>query len=474
MFNKPINQTTGLYKESGFHFRSNIHIAGFLSSLLYIGVGLSHDVFFSLSPGIFIILMTALSFISIILFYFLTELNSNNNKVNGNTKFIFYIVLWAVVFRIIGLCFDPIFEDDFYRYLWDGFQFSEYKTPYGVAPSDFFSDGTIPTSMQSILDEINYPDVATIYGPIFQYSFLLSYKTLPANVFALQLLYSLVDIALILVLSRLCKPQALVLYAWCPLVVKEIAFTAHPDGLAVFLLMVTFLALVRGKALYAVIFLALSFCAKIFAILFVPLVLIRVHPKYWLIFTGLVAGIYAPFLLSSSADIAVLFTFASGWQFNGSVQAILQALLHTTLPNYASQLTSLICALLFIGFYAVYSWSFFKDKSQLIPRGDWVLGVFFLLAPVLNAWYLIWLLPFAAIFPSRWAWVASVSILFSYITGYTTGNPELDLYQQPVWARLVEYGAVMIALCFDRKALSRVRPRLNQSSDLLNEGEMKN
>jgi len=386
------------------------------------------------------------------IFYFLTEINSNSNNSHDKKNYIFFIVLWAVIFRIIGLFFDPIFEDDFYRYLWDGFQFSENKTPYGIAPSEFFSDDTIPAPMQSILDEINYPDIATIYGPIFQYSFLLSYKILPASVFTLQLLYSLIDIALILVLSRLCKPQALVLYAWCPLVVKEIAFTAHPDGLAVFFLIASFLALARDKALYAVIFLAISFCAKIFAVLFVPLVLIKVHPKYWLVFLGLVAAIYAPFLLSSSADLAVLFTFASDWQFNASIQAILRLFLLNTIPSYAAQLTSLICALLFVGFYAIYGWGFFKDKSQLVPRGDWVLGVFFLLAPVLNAWYLIWLLPFAVIFPSRWAWVASVSILFSYITGYTTGNSELDLYQQPIWARAVEYGAVLIALYFDLKA----------------------
>ena len=80
------------------------------------------------------------------------------------------------------------------------------------------------------------------------------------------------------------------------------------------------------------------------------------------------------------------------------------------------------------------------------------MAVFFLCTPAINAWYLVWLLAFAAVYPSRWAWTASVTFCLSYITGVTVDDGSLALYQQPLWARLIEYGAIALALVFDLRA----------------------
>ncbi|MCE2392333.1 MAG: hypothetical protein J4G09_12765 [Proteobacteria bacterium] len=45
------------------------------------------------------------------------------------------------------------------------------------------------------------------------------------------------DLLLIRLLLPLARPAFVLLYAWCPLAIKGIAFTAHPDGLGVCLLM---------------------------------------------------------------------------------------------------------------------------------------------------------------------------------------------------------------------------------------------
>ena len=37
------------------------------------------------------------------------------------------LIGWAILFRIFGLLGGPIYEDDFYRYLWDGFRFAGKK-----------------------------------------------------------------------------------------------------------------------------------------------------------------------------------------------------------------------------------------------------------------------------------------------------------------------------------------------------------
>ena len=138
------------------------------------------------------------------------------------------LFFWAVVFRICGLIGGPFFEDDFYRYLWDGYRFATTGTPYGAAPEAFFVDPGVPAALHRVLDGINNPDLPTIYAPTTQAVFLLGYWLHPGSVTALQSILVLVDLTTIALLLRLAPTRSVMLYAWCPLVVKEIAFTAHP------------------------------------------------------------------------------------------------------------------------------------------------------------------------------------------------------------------------------------------------------
>jgi len=91
-----------------------------------------------------------------------------------------------------------------------------------------------------------------------------------------------------------------------------------------------------------------------------------------------------------------------------------------------------------------------RQWPQSHIRGDFLFGALFICAPALNPWYLVWLLPFATIRPSLWAWTASISLLFSYASGINLANSGLGLglqsYQIPDWVLLVEFGLIAIAL----------------------------
>ena len=39
------------------------------------------------------------------------------------------LIFWAVAFRVCGLAGGPFYEDDFYRYLWDGYRFATTGSP---------------------------------------------------------------------------------------------------------------------------------------------------------------------------------------------------------------------------------------------------------------------------------------------------------------------------------------------------------
>ncbi len=364
---------------------------------------------------------------------------------------------WAIVFRICGLLGGPIYEDDFYRYLWDAFRFAQEGTPYGAPPEAFFADPGVPARFQRILDQINYPELPTIYGPVTQLVFLLGYGLSPGNIAALQLPLILVDLFAIGLLLRLAPARAVLLYAWCPLVIKEIAFTAHPDGVGVCLLLVAVLLAQRGRMPGAAVCLGLAVGAKVLALLLVPFVLARARPVHWGMFAGTLLFLYLPFVLQGATDLGTLVVFAREWEFN----AALFAFLKPWMSNPAARATcglALACGVAW--YHAVYR----RSASAAVPRGDWIYGGFLALWPVVNAWYLLWLLPFAAIRPSAWAWTASVAVLLSYLTGLNLNDLQMEPFGHPFWVRPVEYGLILTAMMYDLSRRRGIGGRLPDSA----------
>jgi hypothetical protein len=78
------------------------------------------------------------------------------------------------------------------------------------------------------------------------------------------------------------------------------------------------------------------------------------------------------------------------------------------------------------------------------PVAD-VMLVFFLLSPVLNPWYLVWLVPFAAAQPTARSVALLIVVPLSYATGLNLGDATLATYAQPLWVRPVEFGIVILA-----------------------------
>ena len=352
------------------------------------------------------------------------------------------LVGWALAFRICGLIGGPFYEDDFYRYLWDAFRFFQDGTPYGLAPEAFFDDLDVPDQFQRILDGINYPELPTIYGPVTQLVFLAGYGISPGSITALQALMLVFDLMIIGLLLRLAPAPAVLLYAWNPLVVKEIAFTAHPDGIAVFLVLAAVVLARRDRFHSAAVILALAVGAKSLALPIVPFVMARARLRDWGLFVAALALIYMPFVLQGSTDLQTLLVFAREWEFN----AAFFALLKPWLPNHAARA---LCGILLTAALAGYYLMFRRMASGSVVRGDWIYGMILAFWPVVNPWYLLWLLPFAAIRPSAWAWTASVMVLFSYVTGLNLNNMDMHPFGHPFWVRPLEYGLILLALAYD-------------------------
>lgn len=364
-----------------------------------------------------------------------------------NCSVIKSILLWALVFRVIGIWGLPILEDDWYRYLWDGYRFISDGTPYGVAPSAYFASEGLPDRFVEIVGQINNPDLPTIYGPTLQYLFALAYLISPGELWGLKLIMLFADIAVIAILLRLAPITYVLLYAWCPLVIKEIAFTAHPDGIGVCLLLAALFFRSRQFYTAAVITGALAVAAKVFAILLVPWVLWRLPVKYWLIFFASLGLVYLPFIVQGSNDFFSLFVFAQYWEFNAAAYALVNLFLTDSIAKLV--LVGVFLAWLIWYFFASQSPKNLGDDTFVMPRADWVFALFLFIAPVINAWYWLWVLPFAVIFPSVWAWTASVALMLSYCVGLHIPGSELDAYEMPVVVRIIEFSIIVTAVAFD-------------------------
>lgn len=416
-------------------FISPIDVAGGVCLLAYTTLS-----FITHSSGdpplqLFLGLSLGVAFITFTLFVYFQRHPEQNISVTR-------LIVWSLLFRICGLIGGPFFEDDFYRYLWDAFRFMQVGTPYGVPPEAFFNDVSIPDQFQRILDGINYPELPTIYGPVTQLVFLAGYAISPGNVTALQGLMIVFDLLTITLLVRLAPVHAVLLYAWSPLVIKEIAFTAHPDGIAVFLVIVAIVLSQRNRLHSAAIFLALAVGAKILALLVVPFILLRARFPVWCVFGGTLSLIYLPFVIQGSTDIDALFVFTREWEFNAALFSVIK-------PWVPNSLARMICGFILAVALFIYYITFRRKSTNSIVRGDWIYGSLFALWPVVNSWYLLWLLPFAVIRPSVWAWTASVAVLLSYITGLNLNNFDMHPFAHPDWLRPLEYGVILLAIFYD-------------------------
>lgn len=350
------------------------------------------------------------------------------------------MLAFAVLFRLIGLLGLPIFEDDFFRYLWDGRMLVETGSPYGIAPAEFFGTELLDERFEDILGQINHPHIATVYGPFCQWIFGLAYLISPGNIWPLQLIFALADLAIILMLLKLAKPNWVLLYAWSPLLIKETAFTAHPDVIGAAMVLGAVLLLKRDRWLLAAILLALAAASKVFALILVPF-LLGLRIRAWLVFSVTALLVALPFGVLMAWKPEGLTAMADSWLFN----APLYFFFWQWLPIGVIKIT-------LMGVFAVL-WFAYLAKTLLGPepsfRADWLFGIFFLCVPVLNAWYLVWLLPFAVIYPTATAWAASVSILLAYGIGLNLPGSGLEPYQQPVALLIIEFLIIAAAFVWD-------------------------
>lgn len=437
-------------------FCSSIAVA-----LLWLGICL-----LSRQPGQYALLAVLLCALGMICFTLLVLTHADRNRRKIPIAWIF---VTAAALRLLSLSGEPLFEDDWYRYLWDGYQTAITQDPYSRPPADFF-DVDVPEAFEEILSHINYPEIATVYGPVTEWIFALGYWIQPAEVWPLQLLAGLADLVILLLLLKLGAGNGLLLYAWSPLLLKEFSLTAHPDVFAILFLFLGIYLVSRQRLLLAGSALALAVASKVFALIAVPFLVSGIWRHAWPDWFKKVAIAGMGFLLTLATITAWFGDFtiwapeglramADSWLFNAPLYLILLQWLE--FQSIKLLLLALFTAYVLLVFFrrlgantsntgarqqaeqTLTCWS----GSAAAFRGDWLFLLFLMSLPVINPWYVAWILPFATLFPRWWSWTASVVVLMSYWYGSYVAATGAGALQLPLPVILIEYGlAILIPL----------------------------
>jgi len=365
---------------------------------------------------------------------------------------IFIIVGVAIVVRVVAISGGgPQLSNDLWRYIHDGRRLAAGFNPYGQSPLDLGAG----SGHDSILDQINHPQLVTIYQPTSQLVFaglwfMHSDRFDPLAVKTFQLGFIGIDLIIIgLLLGELRRqgrsPWWAILYAWHPLAISETAATGHQDVVGIVMLLLA-LVLTRPSAISlrravaaGAVFAAAVAVKPIMLPLALPLAWALRQRRYLVVAAAVSAFVmvlvfYLPFVFSEGAlrgMIETIGVFSSRWSFNGSLQnLIVWAIGSVKWANVSMAL--LLMAVL--------------GASMWCGHDRWQTTLVFLLTGLLFSstvypWYLLWVLVIVPIRFDLSVWLFSFTIIGGYVV---LGH--MQQWQVPWWILIVEYVPVYACL----------------------------
>lgn len=328
-------------------------------------------------------------------------------------------------FRALFFGSTPVYEDDWNRYLWDGYVITQAVNPYLYSPDDIrLAPPDAPEDLRRLsqLSEdnnhftarINSPQYTTIYPPVAAAIFALAAVVSPLNLDVLRIVFWLSEALTLFLLVRALQAFGrsalwMALYAFNPLIIYAGMNAAHMDVLLVPALLGALIA-VKTRPYLAAVCLSLAAAIKIWPVLLAP-VLYRhwlARPKVYLasaaIITGLSALLLLPMLLTLGGASGTS-AYAATWQRSTFLFPLIDQAIGTVSGHWSTPARIFIAAVcaglsLWLGFIpALSKWPASTLRASLPAHLLLVTFVFFLLSPTGFPWYLIWLFAFFPLAP---------------------------------------------------------------------------
>ena len=273
------------------------------------------------------------------------------------------------------------------------------------------------------------------------------------------------DILTLLVLAALLRSWGLnlarlIIYAWNPLVIFEIAYSGHLEGVTVFLITAALYLYTTRKKMAAIFMLALSASVKLYPALLLAAFLNRGNRlKGMIIFSSTIILLYLPFIGAGTKLSGFLPVYLNNpyESFNLGLKYLLMGLMPGLEYRVLSRL--FIFALAIAGLVVFFK---HKENMQAVRYGYLLTGLLMILMPAsLHPWYVVSVIPFLVIYPNP-AWlIFSCTVSLSYLK-YTSPQGIM-----PMWVLLAEYLPLFVMLTAEF-LLSRNKGRGNPAVTSVN------
>ena len=380
-----------------------------------------------------------------------------------------WVIGIGIILRVLMLFSAPILEDDYYRYLWDGAVTANGINPYEYSPEEVLGGTGIPTELSELAEEsgeiihgINHPEVRTIYPPIAQAFFALSYWLDSWSLISWKLILIVFDLATLSLifnaLGILKLPSSyLIIYWWNPLLLKEIFNSAHLDVLVFPFVLSAIIMASQNRYIRSTVTLIIGMGIKLWPVFLLPILLRPIISKPKELLSALVVAVisigvlFLPIYLSGLDNSSGFIAYGQSWQNNDSAFRILiyiselsLDLLHYETFHKYTVARFLVIALIAIWIAYITLGKTFKNED-LFKKSLLIIAFVFLISPTQFPWYYTWLIPFLAIKPRFSLLLLTALLPMYYLRYYFEPRGEIEIFTNlivwvefvPVWILLI-------------------------------------
>jgi alpha-1,6-mannosyltransferase len=356
------------------------------------------------------------------------------------------ILATAILLRLGALAAPVYLSDDIYRYIWDGRVQAAGINPYRYIPTD--------THLAPLRDEVVFPNInrnnyaPTIYPPVAQMLFLLATRfgeTVPAMKLVLVAVEAIGVGALLFVLRAAGSPREnILLYAWHPLPVWEIAGSGHLEAAVVAFAALALAAALNGRRAWSGAALAAATLVKFFPLVLVPALWRPTKSNLgdwrWPAgFAAVIVAAYLPYLGVGSRVVGFLPTYLTEENLASGSGFWALDLVRRGLPVPVAAYLALAATV--IAGLAIGALRRPADPLASLPWATALSTAAVLFASPHYAWYFVWLLAplcVAPWWPAFWPTLTAVLLYCDPESGHI-----------PIWVGFAIYGGFVIFGCVD-------------------------
>lgn len=397
------------------------------------------------------------------------------HRVTNSRRFIFALITIGLGMRALFFFSQPILEDDFYRYLWEGGMVANGHSPYVHPPNDarfFDSDNSTPTEIIAlgdqagiILDRVNHASLTTVYPPTTQAAFAIAHVIKPWSLNAWRSVLLLFDLGvcalILLILRKVERPYSqLIIYWWNPILIKESFNSAHMDLIIVFFVMLAILTILYQRINLTGIALALATAAKLWPLYLIPLFLrfsraLTPDRRRALIIAGiLLLIVMIPVFISSPLSNDSGFSaYSERWEMNDALFMGIDKVVRVSFSSFEletrhlAMLARLLTLILLLIWLAILARRDNERPEAFMNHLVLAVGLLFMLSPTQFPWYYIWLLPLLTLSPRLSYLTLSLTLPIYYLRFYYAAHDQaLFFHNTVVW---LEYAPVIALLIYE-------------------------